>query len=105
MKCERKINMQKYNDKKNLFEDMNVFFAGNNIFKIKDLKTDIIEEKDKYIIEIEVPGVEKENINIKEKKINFKICLFLFNITLPFFYSFRIFQASLFQNHNCRNFQ
>ena len=27
--------MQKFNDKKNLFEDMNVFFGGNNLFKIK----------------------------------------------------------------------
>jgi HSP20 family protein len=56
--------MQKYNDKKSLLEDMNVFLGGNSLFRIKDLKTDIIEEKDKYIIEVDVPGIEKENISI-----------------------------------------
>jgi HSP20 family protein len=56
--------MQKYNDKKNILEDMNVFFGGNNLFKIKDLKTDIIEEIDKYLISIEIPGVEKDYISI-----------------------------------------
>ena len=56
--------MQKYNEKKNILEDMNVFFGGNNLFKIKDLKTDIIEEADKYIVSVEVPGVDKEEISI-----------------------------------------
>lgn len=56
--------MQKYNDKKNILEDMNVFFGGNNLFKIKDLKTDIIEEADKYLISVEVPGVDKDLISI-----------------------------------------
>lgn len=59
--------MQKYNDKKNILEDMNIFFGGNNLFKIKDLKTDIIEEKDKYLISVDVPGVEKEFISVTFK--------------------------------------
>ena len=56
--------MQKYNDKKNMLEDINIFFNGNNMFKIKDLKTDIIEEKDKYCISVDVPGVDRDLINI-----------------------------------------
>ena len=28
--------MQKYNDKKSLLEDMNVFLGGNSLFRIKD---------------------------------------------------------------------
>ena len=29
------------------------------------MKTDIIEKKDKYVIEMDLPGCEKENINIE----------------------------------------
>jgi HSP20 family protein len=54
----------KSNDKKSIIDDMNIFFNSNSIFKFKELKTDIIEECDKYIINIDVPGIEKDNINI-----------------------------------------
>jgi HSP20 family protein len=43
---------------------MNIFFNSNSLFKFKELKTDIIEESDRYIINIDVPGVERDNINI-----------------------------------------
>lgn len=56
--------MIKSNEKKSILDDMNVFFNGNSLFKLKELKTDIIEESDKYIINIDVPGVDRENINI-----------------------------------------
>jgi HSP20 family protein len=59
-----KEEMTKNNDKKSILDDMNVFFNSNSLFKLKELKTDIIDESDKYIINIDVPGVDKENINI-----------------------------------------
>jgi HSP20 family protein len=59
-----KDEMIKNNDKKSILDDMNVFFNSNSLFKLKELKTDIIDESDKYIINIDVPGVDKENINI-----------------------------------------
>ena len=44
----------------NFFDD-DVFFTNkkNNL-----MKTDIKEKKDKYILDIDLPGYEKENINI-----------------------------------------
>lgn len=56
--------MQKYNEKNSFYDDLNLILEKGNIFKIKDLKTDIIEEKDRYILEIDVPGISKEDINI-----------------------------------------
>lgn len=45
-----------------LFDDMfnDSFFKGDN----KIMKTDIKDNKDNYIIDIEMPGYEKENIKI-----------------------------------------
>mgnify|MGYP005783927109 FL=1 len=46
-----------------LFDDIfkDPFFANN---ESKIMKTDIKEKKDKYIIDIDLPGYEKENIKI-----------------------------------------
>ncbi len=46
-----------------LFDD----FFGDDIFTKRSsnlMKTDIREKKDKYVIEMDLPGYEKENINI-----------------------------------------
>ena len=47
-----------------LFDD---FFRGDDFFKrpeVNLMKTDIKETKDKYVIEMDLPGYSKENINL-----------------------------------------
>lgn len=47
-----------------LFDD----FFDDNFFTIKEknfMKTDIKEKKDKYVIEMDLPGFEKENIKLE----------------------------------------
>ena len=51
-------------DNFDLFDD---FFRGDDFFKRPEtnlMKTDIKETKDKYIIEMDLPGYSKENINL-----------------------------------------
>ena len=51
-----------------LFDD---FFRGDDFFSRREqslMKTDIRERDDKYIIEMDLPGYEKENINIELKE-------------------------------------
>ena len=48
---------------KDFFGDDDFFSKGNRAI----MKTDIKEKDDKYIIEIDLPGYEKENINIELK--------------------------------------
>lgn len=43
------------------FKDDDMFFGRSNHL----MKTDIKEKNDKYIIEVDLPGFEKENINLK----------------------------------------
>lgn len=48
-----------------LFDD---FFKEDDFFSRKQsslMKTDIKEKKDKYVIEVDLPGCEKENINLE----------------------------------------
>ena len=50
-----------------LFRD---FFGEDDFFSRREsaiMKTDIKEKKDKYIIEMDLPGYEKENINLELK--------------------------------------
>ena len=52
-------------DSFDLFDD---FFGNDNYFKSKNnslMKTDIKETDTKYIIEMDLPGYDKENINIE----------------------------------------
>ena len=42
------------------FKDDDFFHRSNHL-----MKTDIKEKKDKYIIEVDLPGFDKENINLK----------------------------------------
>ena len=57
--------------KRNEFDLFRDFFEGDDFFPIKRessiMKTDIKEKKDKYIIEMDLPGYEKENINLSLK--------------------------------------
>lgn len=51
-----------------LFDD---FFRGDDFFTRREqslMKTDIREKDDKYIIEMDLPGYEKENINLELKE-------------------------------------
>jgi len=53
--------------RKNEFDLFKDFFDGDDFFSRREssiMKTDIKEKKDKYIIEMDLPGYEKENINI-----------------------------------------
>ncbi len=55
--------VKKNEDKKNSFlDDFNSFFNGG-IFS-KDMKTDIEERENEYIVNIDVPGVDKKDINL-----------------------------------------
>lgn len=54
--------------RRNEFDVFDDFFRGDNFFSRRDnsiMKTDIIEKKDEYVIEMDLPGYEKENINIE----------------------------------------
>ncbi len=56
--------------RKNEFDLFDDLFGGDNFFSRREssvMKTDIKEKKDKYEIEIDLPGYEKENINIQLK--------------------------------------
>ena len=54
--------------RRNEFDVFDDFFRGDNFFSRRDnsiMKTDIIEKKNEYVIEMDLPGYEKENINIE----------------------------------------
>ena len=57
--------------KRNEFDLFRDFFEGDDFFPIRResaiMKTDIKEKKDKYIIEMDLPGYEKENIKLSLK--------------------------------------
>ena len=56
--------------RRNEFDLFNDFFGGDDFFSRREssiMKTDIREKKDKYVIEIDLPGYEKENINLELK--------------------------------------
>ena len=53
--------------RRNEFDLFNDFFGGDDFFTRREsmmMKTDIKEKKDEYIIEMDLPGYEKENINL-----------------------------------------
>ena len=57
--------------KRNDFDLFKDLFAGDDFFQIRDssiMKTDIKEKQDRYIIEMDLPGYEKENINLTLKE-------------------------------------
>ena len=57
--------------KRNEFDLFRDFFDGDDFFSRREstiMKTDIKEKKDKYIIEMDLPGYEKENINLMLKE-------------------------------------
>jgi len=57
--------------RRNEFDLFNDFFGGDDFFTRREstiMRTDIKEKKDKYIIEIDLPGYEKENINLELKE-------------------------------------
>ena len=56
--------------RRNSFDLFDNFFSDDDFFNKKEahlMKTDIKEKKDKYIIEMDLPGYSKENINIELK--------------------------------------
>lgn len=56
--------------RKNEFDLFDDFFKGDNFFNKREssiMKTDIKEKADKYVIEMDLPGYEKENINLELK--------------------------------------
>ena len=56
--------------KRNEFDLFKDLFEGDDFFTRREsaiMKTDIKEKKDKYIIEMDLPGYEKENINLSLK--------------------------------------
>ena len=46
----------------------------NDVEESKLMRTDIKEKKDKYVIDMDLPGYEKEDIKIKKKRFN-GICI------------------------------
>ena len=56
--------------RRNEFDLFDDFFRGDDFFTRREqslMKTDIRERDDKYIIEMDLPGYEKENINLELK--------------------------------------
>ena len=56
--------------KRNEFDLFDDFFGRDDFFPRREsqiMKTDIKEKKDKYIIEMDLPGYEKENISLELK--------------------------------------
>lgn len=56
--------------RRNSFDLFDNFFTDDDFFTKKEhnlMKTDIKEKKDKYIIEMDLPGFDKENINLELK--------------------------------------
>ena len=56
--------------KRNEFDLFKDFFSDDDFFSRREnsiMKTDIKEKKDKYVIEMDLPGYEKENINLSLK--------------------------------------
>lgn len=54
--------------RKNEFDLFDDFFGGDDFFQRREssiMKTDIKEKNDKYVIEMDLPGYEKENISLK----------------------------------------
>ena len=54
--------------RRNSFDLFDNFFGDDDFFPKKErnlMKTDIKEKKDKYIIEMDLPGYSKENINLE----------------------------------------
>lgn len=57
--------------RRNEFDLFDDFFRGDDFFSRREqslMKTDIKEKEDKFIIEMDLPGYEKENINIELKE-------------------------------------
>ena len=57
--------------RRNEFDLFDDFFRGDDFFTRREqslMKTDIREKDDKYIIEMDLPGYEKENINLELKE-------------------------------------
>ena len=56
--------------KRNEFDLFKDLFEGDELFTKREssiMKTDIREKKDRYVIEMDLPGYEKENINLTLK--------------------------------------
>ena len=54
--------------RRNSFDLFDNFFGDDDFFTKKErnlMKTDIKEKKDKYIIEMDLPGYDKDNINLE----------------------------------------
>ena len=56
--------------RRNNFDLFDSFFGDDDFFTKREnhlMKTDIKEKKDKYVIEMDLPGYDKDNINIELK--------------------------------------
>lgn len=56
--------------RRNEFDLFNDLFEGDDFFQRREnsiMKTDIREKKDRYVIEVDLPGYDKENINLELK--------------------------------------
>ena len=68
--CERKMIYMMIVPRRNSFDLFDDFFKDDHFFdkKVNHLmKTDIKQKGDKYLVEVDLPGFEKENINIELK--------------------------------------
>ena len=54
--------VKKTNNRNTLLDDFNNFFKGS--FLSKDMKTDIEENEKEYLVTVDVPGVDKNNISV-----------------------------------------
>ena len=54
--------VKKTDNRNTLLDDFNNFFKGS--FLSKDMKTDIEENEKEYLVTVDVPGVDKNNISV-----------------------------------------
>lgn len=54
--------VKKTDNRNTLLDDFNNFFKGS--FLSKDMKTDICENEKEYLVTVDVPGVDKNNISV-----------------------------------------
>lgn len=52
-------------NRKDVFDLFDDFFNDRKTTYVRDFKVDVKDEKDKYIVEAEVPGLSKKDLNIK----------------------------------------
>jgi HSP20 family protein len=50
---------------KDVFDLFDDFFSDRSMSYIRDFRIDVTDEKDRYVVEAELPGIDKKDVSIK----------------------------------------